>query len=58
MYMLKFGMARCNLPAEEDYWKSGSSGGVVFLDYGMYMTHRRFQEWKSFARFSSYDLSV
>eukprot|EP00957_Ditylum_brightwellii_P122782 9362905-Ditylum_brightwellii.AAC.1 len=51
-------MALQQIPAEEDDWKTGQIGAVVYPDFGMWIPKRHFDFIKKHLKLSLYDLST
>eukprot|EP00957_Ditylum_brightwellii_P021163 1595814-Ditylum_brightwellii.AAC.1 len=47
-----------HFPAEEDYWKIGQIGVVVYPNFGMWLSKRQFDIIKKHLQRSLYDLST
>jgi hypothetical protein len=56
-YCLKIMMAMMILPVEEDYWKKGHVGALVYPDFNAYMPNRKFCFIKKYICFSSYEVT-
>ena len=56
VFCLKITMAMMILPAEEDYWKKGRVGALVYPEFQLYMSWKKFAFLKKYLRASSYDL--
>eukprot|EP00957_Ditylum_brightwellii_P135983 10370410-Ditylum_brightwellii.AAC.1 len=46
------------LPVEEDYWKEGRVGAIVYPKFKAWMTHMRFNFIKKNLRLSDYSISA
>eukprot|EP00957_Ditylum_brightwellii_P072856 5537045-Ditylum_brightwellii.AAC.1 len=46
------------LPVDEDYWKEGRVGAIIYPNFKAWMTHMRFKCIKKILRLSDYSISV